>query len=117
MKRLLASLAAVAALGIGSAALAQTPPAAMPGDAMHGDAMHGDAMHGDAMHKTLMVCRPAAAGETPSAKMADGTGILCKKIDTAAMMKGPGTPDSTPARMEDKAWLKMLSEYMYIGNN
>jgi pentapeptide MXKDX repeat protein len=118
MKQLLASLAAVAALGIGSAALAQTPApgSAMHGDAMHGDAMKGDAMHGDAM-KPLMVCRPANAGETASAKMADGTGIVCKKIDTAMMMKGPQTPDTTPARMEDKAWLKMLEQYMYVQGN
>jgi hypothetical protein len=81
---------------------------------MSGDAMHGDAMHGP---KAMFACRPAGAGESPTAKMNDGTGLVCKKIDTALMMKGPGTPDATPARTEDKAWLTMLEQYMYVGNN
>jgi hypothetical protein len=113
MKLVLCTLAAAAAIGFGSAAMAQSTGSAMPGDAMHGDAMHGDAMH--AM-KPIFACRPAGASETASAKMSDGTSLVCKKLDPAMMMKGPGTPDSTPARMEDKAWLTMLQNYMYVGN-
>ncbi len=108
MKLFITTVVALAAIGMGSAAMAQST-----GDAMHGDAMHSDAMH--AM-KPMMICRPAESSDTPSGKLADGTAIVCKKLDTAMIMKGPNTPDSTPARMEDKAWLKQLETYMYVGN-
>ena len=99
MKMWVATFAAVAAMGMGSAAMAQT---AMPGDAMHGDAMSAT--------MPTMVCRPAAKGETATAHMTSGGDIVCKKIDAAKMMKGPSMPDGTSKAAEDAAWQKELMQ-------
>ncbi len=97
----IAMSAAVAAIGIGSAAMAQS--------AMSGDAMH--AMHADPMAPT-MVCRAAQKGETPSAKMPAGD-LVCKKIDMAMVMKAPAMPASTTKADEDAAWQKQL-DFLHI---
>ncbi len=108
MKNLVATLAAVAAIGCSSAAMAQS---AMQGDAMQGSAMHGDAMKSTAMMAS-MACRPAMAGETATGKLASGASIVCKTVDMDKMMKGPSLSDTPTA--EDKAWRAYLTSSFYV---
>jgi hypothetical protein len=86
-----AALAAIAMIGIGTAAMAQTSGGSM------GSAMSGDAMHGPAMMPT-MVCRAAGKGEKASATMTDGDAIVCKKIDMSKL-----TPDQQKMIMANLA--------------
>jgi pentapeptide MXKDX repeat protein len=120
MKKFIATFAAVAAIGLGSAAMAQN---AMSGDAMHGDAMHGDAMHSDAMHGDAMmptaVCRAAMKGETANTHMG-ADDLMCKKFDLAKakatfekmMMALPGEPTQADV---DAAWQKAFGNANLIG--
>ncbi len=98
MKMWIATVAAMAAIGTGSAAMAQTAT--------------GDAMHGDAMSATMptMVCRAAQKGETATAHLSGGGDIVCKKVDMAKMMKGPDTAANTTKAAEDAAWQKELMQ-------
>jgi hypothetical protein len=90
MKNRCAALAAIAMIGMGTAAMAQTS-----GGAMSAGAMSGDAMHSSAMMPT-MVCRAAGKGENASAKMMDGDAIVCKKLDMSKM-----TPDQQKMLMQN----------------
>jgi hypothetical protein len=72
MKKSVATLVAVAAIGMGSAAMAQS--------AMSGDAMHGDAMHGAMGTMATAVCRHTMAGETANTHMG-ADDLMCKKFD------------------------------------
>ena len=72
MKTWVATCAAIAALGMGSAAMAQS-------------AMSGDAMKGSMAMMPTMVCRAAAKGEMPNAKTMAGAEMVCKKVDMSKM--------------------------------
>jgi len=112
MKKLLATFAAVAAIGLGSAAMAQ--------NAMSGDAMHGDAMH-SAMTMPTAVCRPAMKGETANTHMG-ADDLMCKKFDLAKakatfekmMMALPGQPTQADV---DAAWEKAFGNANLIGQH
>ncbi len=114
MKKFIATVAAVAAIGFGSAAMAQS--------AMSGDAMHSDAMHGSAMEPTA-VCRPAMKGETANTHMG-ADDLMCKKFDFAKakatfmqMMKemsASGTP--TQAQI-DAAYQKAFGDMNLLGQH
>ncbi len=68
--------------------------------------------HGGAMDATMM-CRPAAAGEKPTAMMG-AKGIVCKtmpKMDPMHM--GPKTKGMTTAQA-DAAWRAWLEQMMQI---
>lgn len=64
---------------------------AMPGLALADDAMGGSGMSHDAMAQgkktATMMCRPAAAGEKPTATMTNGakTALVCKPISMEKM--------------------------------
>jgi hypothetical protein len=117
MKKFIATFAAVAAIGLGSAAMAQN---AMSGDAMHGDAMHGDAMH-SAMTMPTAVCRAAMKGETANTHMGSDD-LMCKKFDLAKakatfekmMMALPGQPTQADV---DAAWEKAFGNANLIGQH
>jgi hypothetical protein len=112
MKKLLATFAAVAAIGLGSAAMAQ--------NAMSGDAMHGDAMH-SAMTMPTAVCRAAMKGETANTHMGSDD-LMCKKFDLAKakatfekmMMALPGQPTQADV---DAAWEKAFGGANLIGQH
>ncbi len=71
-----------------------------------------DKMHGGAMEASMM-CRPAAAGEKPTAMMG-AKGIVCKtmpKMDPKHM--GPKTTGMTQAQA-DAAWRAWIEQMMMI---
>jgi hypothetical protein len=108
MKKLIATFAAVAAIGLGSAAMAQS-------------AMSGDAMHGDAMTMPTAVCRPAMKGETANTHMGSDD-LMCKKFDMAKakatfekmMMALPGQPTQADV---DAAWQKAFGNANLLGQH
>ena len=94
---------------------------AMPGLALADDAMGGNAMSHDAMapgKMATMVCRPAAAGEKPTAMMMNAkTGLVCKAMDPAKMMKKGGGPDLSHALSADQvdaAWRQYIQQAIQI---
>ena len=94
---------------------------AMPGLALAGDAMSGNAMSHDAMapgKMATMVCRPAAAGEKPTAMMMNAkTGLVCKAMDPAKMMKkgaGPDLSHALSAEQVDAAWRAFVQQAVMI---
>jgi hypothetical protein len=92
---------------------------AMPGFALADDAMGGhDAMKAPAKMAT-MICRPAAAGEKPTAMMAGSskTGIVCKTMNPEAMMKkgsGPDLSKALSAEQVDAAWRAYIQSMVTI---
>jgi hypothetical protein len=102
------------------AALAM-PGLALADDAMSGNAMSHDAMSHDAMapgKMATMVCRPAAAGEKPTAMMMNAkTGLVCKAMDPAKMMKkgaGPDLSHALSAEQVDAAWRAFVQQAVMI---
>lgn len=94
---------------------------AMPGLALADDAMGGNAMTHDAMASkkmATMICRPAAAGEKPTAMMMNGkTGLVCKAMDPVKMMKKGGGPDLSHALSADQvdaAWREFIQQAVQI---
>ena len=94
---------------------------AMPGLALAEDAMNGNAMSHDAMASgkmATMVCRPAAEGEKPTAMMANGkTGLVCKTMNPAMMMKkgsGPNLSHALSADQVDAAWRAFVQQAVMI---
>jgi hypothetical protein len=90
---------------------------AMPGLALADDAMTGhDAMAAPKM--ATMVCRPAAAGEKPSAMMMGGkTGLVCKPVAMEKMMKkgaGPDLSHALSADQVDAAWRQFIQQAVAI---
>ena len=89
---------------------------AMPGLALADDAMSHDAMAPSKM--ATMVCRPAAAGEKPTAMMMNGTtGLVCKAMDPAKMMKkgsGPDLSHALSADQVDAAWRQFVQQAVMI---
>ena len=91
---------------------------AMPGLALADDAMTGhDAMSAPKM--ATMVCRPAAAGEKPSAMMtgAAKTGLVCKPVAMEKMMKkgsGPDLSHALSAEQVDAAWRAFVQHAVAI---
>jgi hypothetical protein len=69
-----------------------------------------DAMTKSAMEATMM-CRPAAAGEKPTAMMG-AKGIVCKDMKMTPHM-GPKTKGMTAAQA-DAAWRAWLTQQMNI---
>lgn len=101
-----ACIAAFAAVVLGSASAAS----AMDDGNMSPSMMAANHM----AQMPTMVCRPAATGEQPNAMMTntDKTAIVCKKIDAAKIMKGPGMMSS--ADTENEAWIKMMQSVTVI---
>ena len=94
---------------------------AMPAVALADDAMSGNAMSHDATAShtmATMICRPAAAGEKPTAMMMNGkTGLVCKAMDPAKMMKKGGGPDLSHALSADQvdaAWRQFIQQAIQI---
>ncbi|MEA2688471.1 MAG: hypothetical protein QOJ39_1931 [Candidatus Eremiobacteraeota bacterium] len=94
---------------------------AMPGLALADDAMGGhDAMAAKAPAKmATMVCRPAAAGEKPTAMMMGDakTAIVCKTMNPAMMMKkgsGPDLSKALTAEQADAAWRSYIESAIMI---
>ena len=92
---------------------------AMPGLALADDAMMGhDAMAAPKM--ATMVCRPAAAGEKPTAMTmgAEKTGLVCKPAAMAEMMKkkgfGPDLSRGLSAEQVDAAWRQFIQQAVSI---
>ena len=117
MKKFVAMVAAVVAIGMGSATMAQT---AMPGDAMHGDAMHGDAMHATA---PTMVCRAAMKGETANSHMGSED-LMCKTFDFdkakatfMKMMKDASASGAPTQAQEDAAYQKAFGDMNLLGQH
>jgi hypothetical protein len=107
IKQFVSTAAAIAVLGLGSAAMAQS-------------AMQGDAMHGDAMKpaSTAMVCRASSKDEKPNAMMGQ-EGLMCKSVDMAKakatfsqtmMAKGGVTQADI-----DAAWQKAFGDQNLLG--
>ncbi len=87
----------------------------MPGLAMADDAMKAhDAMAGPPATAT-MLCRPAAANETPSA-MTAGTNkpLVCKTVPAGVMKKGPDLSHALTAEQVDAAWRKFAESMMIV---
>jgi hypothetical protein len=102
MKLTLTSAAVAAALlALGSAAFAD--------DAMG----KSDAMMKPDTTMATMLCRPAAAGEKPTAMMG-ASGIVCKKIDMDKMESMKKSLMSMPGG--EPLYLKMFQEY-HVGAN
>ncbi|HEX3463195.1 MAG TPA: hypothetical protein VHS78_03965 [Candidatus Elarobacter sp.] len=94
---------------------------AMPGLALADDAMGGNAMSHDAMAPKMatMVCRPAAAGEKPTATMMGGskTALVCKSVAMDKMMKkgsGPDLSHALSAEQVDAAWRQFIQQAVSI---
>jgi hypothetical protein len=93
---------------------------AMPGLALADDAMGGTAMTNHDMSKmATMVCRHAAAGEKPTATMADGskTALVCKTVSMEKMMKkgaGPDLSHALSADQVDAAWRQFVQQAVSI---
>ena len=115
MKKFVAMVAMVAAIGMGSAAMAQT---AMPGDAMHGDATHG------AMGTApTMVCRAAMKGETANSHMGSED-LMCKTFDFdkakatfMKMMKDASASGTPTAAQEEAAYQKAFGDMNLLGQH
>jgi len=95
---------------------------AMPGLALADDAMGGHgAMKGHEPMATMM-CRPAAAGEKPTAMMTgvSQTGIVCKAMDPAKMAKmmkkggGPDLSHALSADQVDAAWRAYVQSMLMV---
>ncbi|MDB5070788.1 MAG: hypothetical protein JWM87_1899 [Candidatus Eremiobacteraeota bacterium] len=88
--------------------------------AMPGLALADDAMSAKAPAKmATMVCRPAAAGEKPSAMMMGDakTAIVCKTMKPEMMMKKGGGPDlskALTAEQVDAAWRAYIQSAIMI---
>ena len=97
----------LAALGIGAMLL--SCPLVASADTAMAPAMSG--MKHDATDAT-MLCRPAAAGEKPTAMMGD-KGIVCKMM-TKMMKNGMMMVPATKSSEADKAWKAWLESAMSI---
>jgi hypothetical protein len=88
---------------------------AMPAFALADDAMKShDAMAGPAA-ATTMICRPAAANETPTAMTtATKTALVCKTIPAAMMKKGPDLSHALTSEQVDAAWRKFTESMMIV---
>jgi hypothetical protein len=94
---------------------------AMPGLALADDAMGGhDAMSAKPpATMATMLCRPAAAGEKPTAMMMGDkkTAIVCKPMNPAMMMKKGSGPDLSKAlttEQVDAAWRAYIQSVILV---
>jgi hypothetical protein len=89
---------------------------AMPGLALADDTMSHGAM---APKMATMICRPAAAGEKPTAMMmgTEKTGMVCKPLAMDKMMKkgsGPNLSHALTAEQVDAAWRDFIQSAVSI---
>ena len=87
----------------------------MPAFAMADDAMKAhDSMAGPPA-TTMMICRPAAAKETPTAMTtATNTPLVCKTIPAGVMKKGPDLSHALTSDQVDAAWRKFTESMMIV---
>ena len=71
-----------------------------------------DSMMGHNAMDATMMCRPAAAGEKPTAMMGS-KGIVCKSMAMKGGHMGPNTKGMSAAQT-DAAWRKWIQEMMLI---
>ena len=87
---------------------------AMPAVVLADDAAKAhDVMAGPSA--TTMLCRPAAATETPTAMtMGTKTPLICKNVAPAMMKKGPDLSHALTAEQVDAAWRKFTESMMIV---
>ena len=90
----------------------------MPALAMADDAMksHDAMMAGPPA--AMMICRTAAAKETPSAMtMGTKTPLTCKSVPAAMVKKGPDLSRALSAEQVDAAWRTFVESMIHVGGD